>query len=192
MNIDKTEMLELAELIANSVVTALKKENLIGNVGNANELPEKVGKTAYQKTEQLLYNYTNFKKIIAERMVEIEEIKQYGVRKDMSVQEYVQKGGMPHGLVLEEESVEAAERRINTSIRPVVETIKLLDGSMSKLKSDPYYCIFELRYFEGRTQEYIALKLNCTQAAVSQNTSRLVRELSMWLFPSEVITEFMK
>ena len=71
MNIDKTEMLELAELIANSVVTALKKENLIGNVGNANELPEKVGKTAYQKTEQLLYNYTNFKKIIAERMVEI-------------------------------------------------------------------------------------------------------------------------
>lgn len=192
MNIDKTEMLELAELIASSVVTALKKENLVGNAASANEKPEKAEKTAYQKTEQLLYNYMNFKKIIAERMAEIEEIKQFGVRKDMSVQEYVQKGGMPHGLVLEEESVEAAVRRINTLIRPVVETIKLLDGSMSKLKSDPYYCILELRYFEGRTQEYIALKLNCTQAAVSQNKNRLVRELSMWLFPSEVITEFMK
>ena len=191
MNIDKTEMLELAELIANSVVTALKKENLIGNVGNANELPEKVGKTAYQKTEQLLYNYTNFKKIIAERMAEIDEIKQYGVRKDMSVQEYVQKGGMPHGLVLEEESVEAAVRNVQRSVQGTVQAVTLIDKCMASLKNDPYYCILELRYFEGRTQEYIALKLNCTQAAVSQNKSRLVRELSIRLFPDQVVNEFM-
>ena len=191
MNIDKTDMLELAELIASSVVTALKKENLVGNATSANEKPEKTEKTAYQKTEQLLYNYMNFKKIIAERMAEIEEIKQFGVRKDMSVQEYVQKGGMPHGLVLEEESVEAAVRNVQRSVRPVADAVNLIDNGMSKLKSDPYYNVIELLYFEGRTQEYIALKLNCTQAAVSQNKSRLVRELSMWLFPSKVISEYL-
>jgi DNA-directed RNA polymerase specialized sigma subunit len=185
---DKTELKELISLVVTETITALKNENFF----ETKDKVQRNEKSAYAKTETLLYNYTNFKKIIAERMVEIEEIKRYGVRKDMSVQEYVQKGGMPHGLVLEEESVEAAVRKINFSIKPVVETIRLLDDSMSKLKSDPYYCILEQRYFEGRTQEYIALKLNCTQAAVSQNKSRLVRELSMWLFPSEVITEFMK
>ena len=190
MNVDKTEMLELAELIASSVVTALKKENLVGNA-SANEKPERVGKSAYAKTEQLLYNYMNFKKIIAERMAEIEEIKQFGVRKDMSVQEYVQKGGMPHGLVLEEESVEAAVRNVQRSVQGTVQAVSLIDKCMTSLKNDPYYCILELRYFEGRTQEYIALKLNCTQAAVSQNKSRLVRELSIRLFPDQVVNEFM-
>lgn len=184
---DKTELKELISLVVTETITALKNENFF----ETKDKVQRNEKSAYAKTETLLYNYMNFKKIIAERMAEIEEIKQYGVRKDMSVQEYVQKGGMPHGLVLEEESVEAAVRNVQRSVQGTVQAVTLIDKCMASLKNDPYYCILELRYFEGRTQEYIALKLNCTQAAVSQNKSRLVRELSIRLFPDQVVNEFM-
>lgn len=37
--------------------------------------------TAFQKTEQLLYNYMNFKQVIADKQKAIEQIKQEGIQK---------------------------------------------------------------------------------------------------------------
>ena len=194
MNITKNEMLELAEMVATAVVEALEKKQAYTVVDKPDkpDRPEKRELTAYQKTEQLLYNYNNFKKIIAERMVEIEEIKQYGVRKDVSVQEYVQKGGMPHGLVLTEESVDAAVRTVQRSVQDTVQAVSLIDRCMESLKHDPYYKVLEMRYFEGRTQEDIALEFKCNQATIARNKSRLVKELSIRLFPNQVINEIMR
>ena len=194
MNITKNEMLELAEMVATAVVEALEKKQAYTVVDKPDkpDRPEKRELTAYQKTEQLLYNYNNFKKIIAERMVEIEEIKQYGVRKDVSVQEYVQKGGMPHGLVLTEESVDAAVRTVQRSVQDTVQAVSLIDRCMESLKHDPYYKVLEMRYFEGRTQEDIALEFKCNQATIARNKSRLVKELSIRLFPNQVVNEIMK
>lgn len=196
MNITKNEMLEFADMIATAVVDALEKKQA-GTVGTGvvvdkSDKTEKRELTAYQKTEQLLYNYNNFKKIIAERMCEIEEIKRYGVRKDMSVQEYVQKGGMPHGLVLEEESVDAAVRTVQRSVQDTVQAVALIDRCMESLRYDPYYKVLEMRYFEGRTQEDIALELKCNQATIARNKNRLVKELSVRLFPNQVVNEIMK
>lgn len=150
-------------------------------------------KTAYQKCEQLLYNYRGFKRIVEERMQEIEEIRKHGVPKKCGgVTEYVQKGGMPHGLVLEEESVEGAVQRIMCSVEGTVQVITLIDKCMAALKNDPYYRILEMRYFEGRTQEDIAFEFGCSQVTISNNKNRLVRELAMRLFPNQMIDEMMK
>lgn len=179
----KQEMLELADLIAQAVVKALG-----GAVPNANSKPEK---TAYQKTEQLLYNYNGFKKIVAERMQEIDDLRRYGVPKSCAVTEYVQKGGMPHGLVLEEESVEDAVRTVQRSVEGTIHAIALIDKCMAALKHDPYYRVLEMRYFEGRTQEDIATVFGCNQATIARNKSRLVKELAMRLFPDQVTQEMM-
>lgn len=183
MQIDKSEMTEFAELIAQAVVKILG-----GKAVNANSKPEK---TAYQKTEQLLYNYRGFKKIVAERMLEIEELRKYGVPKNHGVTEYINKGGMPHGIVLEEESVEDAVRIVQRSVDGTVHIINMIDKCMASLKSDPYYGILEMRYFEGRTQEDIADTFECNQATIARNKSRLVKELAMRLFPEQVAQEIM-
>lgn len=188
MQIDKQDKQELAELVATAVVNTLEKRGLIG--GNAE--PKPVGKTAYQKTEQLLYNYNGFKRIVAERQREIEEIRLYGVPKKCgAVGERVQNGNLPKGIVLEEETVEDAIRTVERSVQGTVQAISLIDKCLSALENDPYYPILEMRYFEGRTQEDIAVRLNCAQKTVSVNKARLVRELSMRLFPDQVVDEMM-
>lgn len=149
-------------------------------------------KTAYAKTEALLYNYRGFQRIVRERMAEIEEIKKYGVpKKGGAVVEYGSGGSVQRGLVLPEESVESAVCRIKASVQDTVQAIALIDKCMSQIASDPYYKILEMRYFEGRTQDDIALEFNCSQVTISKNKSRLVRELSMRLFPNQAVEEFM-
>lgn len=177
----REQMLEFAELVAQAVVKALE--------GKTPAAP-KQEKTAYQKTEQLLFNYMGFKRIVREKMEEIEDIKRFGVPKKCGgVTEFVQKGGLPRGLVLEEESVEDAVRNVERSVRETVQVIALIDKCMAALKHDPYYPILEMRYFEGRTQEDIAVTLGCNQATIARNKSRLVKELAMRLFPDQVAAE---
>ena len=176
----RQEMLELADLVAQAVVKAL----------GGNAPAPKQEKTAYQKTEQLLYNYVGLQKIVAERMQEIEEIRMYGVPKKCGgVSEYVSKGGMPRGLVLEEESVEDAVRNVQRSVQSTVQHLAQIDKCMAALKYDPYYKVLEMRYFEGRTQEDIAATFGCNQATIARNKSRLVKELAMRLFPDQVSDE---
>lgn len=185
----REQMIELAEIVAGAVVTALEKKGIISTTPvNPKDKP----KTAYQKTEQLLFNYMGLKRIVADRKREIEEIKTYGVpQKCGGVTEYVSKGGMPQGIVLPEETAENAIRRIEGSIHEVVKVIDLIDKSLYSLRNDPYYKIIELRYFEGRTQEDIALTLNCSQVTISNNKNRLIRELALRMFPNQVVTEYL-
>lgn len=195
MQINKQEMLEFADIVANAVVTGIKEAGILGNVGNGGT-PTKANKdkekTAYQRTEQLLYNYNGFLKIIKEREAEIAEIRKYGVPGTCGgVKEFVQKGGMPQGIVLPEESVASAVATVQASVEDIVQVVTLINNSMAALKTDPYYAILEMRYFEGRTQEDIALEFNCTQPNVSYHRSRLVKELALRLFPSQVVKEMM-
>jgi len=71
--LEKQQMLEFADIVAQAVVKAINSQN-VGKVQT-----QKQEKSAYQKTEQLLYNYNGFKRIIQERKLEIEELKLYGV-----------------------------------------------------------------------------------------------------------------
>lgn len=191
---NRDNMLELANLVATAVVDALEKKNVL-NCGNngTNSVAPKQEKTAYQKTEQLLYNYNSFKRIIKERMLEIETIRTYGVpTKSKSIVEYTPGGGSSPGIVLDEEIVEAAVRNVEASVHDTVEALALIDKCMVTLKADPYYEILEMRYFEGRTQEDIAEHFNCSQVTISKNKNRLVRELSLRIFPDQTISEMMK
>lgn len=187
MEIQKEELAGLIATVVKETITQL------GLTSGKVEAPEKKEKTAYQKTEQLLYNYNGFKRIVAERMEEIEDIRKYGVpKRGGAVIEYGgNTGGTPRGLVLPEETVESAIRSVQASVEDTVQAIALIDKCMAQLKSDPYYCILEMRYFEGRTQEDIAATLGCSQVTISKNKGRLVRELSMRLFPNQVVGELL-
>jgi DNA-directed RNA polymerase specialized sigma subunit len=187
MKLTKQDMLELAQMISTSVVTALKEHHLIGNT----PAEPKKEKSAYQKTEILLYNYNNLKKIVEDKYAEIEEIKKHGVpKKGEAVHTYCGSGSVS-GLVLPEESVESAVCRIQESVQETVQVISMIDRNMAAMRNDPYYKVLVMRYMEGRTQEDIAVELKCTQPNVAYHKSRLVKELAMRIFPSQVTQEMM-
>jgi DNA-directed RNA polymerase specialized sigma subunit len=184
MNLEKQELAELISTVVKETITQL-------GIGKAEDAAD-VGKaelSAYDKTEQLLLNYPNFKRIVQERMEEVEEIKRYGVPKKTSGFEYNPHGNVAKGIVLMEESVDAAVRTVQASVQGTVQAISLIDKGMAALKSDPYYAILEMRYINGYTQEAIALELGCSQKTISQNKDRLIRELAMRLFPDQVVRE---
>ena len=190
VTIDKECMVELAKIVSTAVVEALKDNNIIGS---AKAAPAKSEKTAYQKTEQLLYNYMGFKRIVQEKMDEIADLRRYGVpQKSGGMGERVQGGNLPSGIVLPEESVEAAVRSVQASVQGTVQVISMMDKCMAALQNDPYYDILPMRYFKGRTLEDIGVYLGYDHSTISRNKNRLVKELAMRLFPDEVVHEFMK
>lgn len=190
MQIDKQSILDIAEAVAISVVDALKREGIVGNGGKPRAAINE--KSAYSKTEALLYNYMGFKKIVAERRKEIDDLRRFGVPQSCgAITERVQNGNLPKGLMLPEESVESAVQRIERSVQGTVDAIALINRCMAALKNDPYYRILEMRYFEGRTQEDIAMEYGVSQVTISNNKSRLVRELAMRIFPNQVIDEML-
>ena len=186
MKLNQDELNEIISFVVAKTVDTLEERGLIHG--------KKDEKTAYQKTEQLLYNYRGFKRIVQERLQEIEDLKKFGVPgKSKSIVEYTPHGnGSVQGIVLGEESVQDAIASVQASVQSTVQVISKIDRCMAQLRNDPYYCILEMRYFEGRTQEDIALELKCAQQTVSKNKNRLVRELSMRLFPDQVAQEMLE
>jgi RNA polymerase sigma factor (sigma-70 family) len=169
---------KLATIIAEKVVEILKKSNLVKDNS----------KTAYQKTEQLLYHYKSFKKVIKERELEIETIKQYGVpQRSTSIVGYTPKTNSVPSMNLESDVVENAVRNVQASIYDTVQVIAMIDKAMDSLKQDPYFKILEMRYFDGITQEEIADHFGVSQVTISNNKNRLVRRLSIELFPSQAV-----
>jgi hypothetical protein len=183
--LEKQQMLEFAELVAQSVVKA------ISQIGNNKPPMPKQEKTAYQRTEQLLYAYNGLKKILEDRKNEIEEIRKYGVPSRAAGFEYSPHSNLPSGIVLEEERVEAAVRTVQASVQGIVDAINLIDKCMAALRSDPYYLVLPMRYFEGRTLEDIGVELGKDTATISRNKARLVKELSMRLLPDQYVSELM-
>ena len=181
----KSEMVEFAEIVADAVVKALGGKN-----ANANP---KVEKTAYQKCEQLLYNYNGFKRIVEECNQEIEDIKRYGVPQKSGTAggERVQSSNTIRGIILPEESVEMAVHTVRQRVQGTVDAIVLIDKCMAALRTDPYYKVLPMRYFDGRTLEDIGVELGKDTATISRNRVRLVKELSMRLFPDQFVSEIM-
>jgi hypothetical protein len=183
-------MEELAGIVASAVVGALKDSGL---VGQGAVQTKKSDKSAYAKTEMLLYNYLNFKKIVQDKLQEIEDLRKYGVpqKSAMSGGERVQSSRNVQGLMTTEESVEQAVSVVEASVAEVNRAIRSIDKALDKIKYEQYYKIIPLFYFDGCTLEDIGLQLNCDHSTISRNKSKLVRSMSLWLFPNDVVTEYM-
>ena len=191
MQMDEQTLHKFASMIAASVIEALESKGIVGNT-QPKDKPDR-SKSAYAKTEALLYHYNGFKRLVKERELEIETLRKCGVpKKSPSIVEYTSKSGVVHGITLEDDTVDIMIGNVQRSVEGTVQAISLIDKSMEALKDDPYYCILEMRYFEGRTQEDIADHLGCRQVTISKNKNRLVRELSMRLFPNQAITEMLE
>lgn len=214
MEITKQELINIVEIVVDATVKRLVDTGVIGANASASlesasasssasskPSARKRGKsasasserTAYQQTEALLFSYNNFKKIVAEKREEIDEIRKYGVpQRGSAVVQYSKDGKMPKGLVLDEERIEEAVKKIEKSMEMTVLTLDLIDKSMAAISTDPYFKVLEMRYFEGRTQEDISVAFKCTQQNISYNKNRLIRELSIKMFPDKVAREYLE
>lgn len=142
----------------------------------------------YQKTEQLLYNYMNFKDVIAEKEQHIDFIKEMGVQNRSKDITRFSNNNQFYSNDRAEEQIESLEYSIALTKR----YIKTIDNALLKIKDDPYYDLIKMRYFEGANREEIADYFGVDVATVSRNKSRLINTLKVHLFSDEVITDIFK
>jgi RNA polymerase sigma factor (sigma-70 family) len=195
MDFNREELTEIIKTVVESTINTLVDRGLLGKASaNASSKVQVKEKSAYSQTEALLFNYNNFRKIIRQKEQEIEDIRKYGVCEKGSVviQYGGNVGGKPRGIVLDEERVEEAIRTVQKSMETTVQALDMIDKNMAALKSDPYYRILEMRYFEERTQEDIAVEFNCTQQNIAHHKKRLIKELSIKFFPEKAVAELLQ
>lgn len=193
MGMNQKQMIQLAAYIAEAVVNALKDNGLVVNT-NPSSLEQPKMKSAYAKTEALLFNYKSFQKVVEEREQDIEDIRKHGVPESSVLNglERVQTSRTVHGIVLPQDAVEHAVQTVQSTVQQTSRVIKLIDKALEDLEDDPYYDVIPMRYFEGRTLEDIGVYFGVDHSTISRNKSRLVKELAVRLFPDEMALEMMQ
>lgn len=155
------------------------------------ELMKNSKQTAFQKTEQLLYNYMKFLQGIVEKQRHIECIRQAGIQKrSKSITSFT--GNHQLDVRTDNEKAEEQVETLENSIIITKRYIEIIDTAISKLGSDNYYDLIRLRYFEGKTREEIADYFSVDVATISRNKNRLINTLKIHLFSDEVICEIFK
>ena len=181
----KTVTKKEAEQLINDTVSKTVNELL------KQKMIKKSDMNTYQKTEQLLYNYNNFKEVVKDKQEMIEQIKQVGISKtSCSFLPMPQDTGFKY-IPSEQEKNDAAIAELESSIAVTSNFIKLIDNALKTIKSDPYYEVIEKCYFEGKKQ-YVVSKEWATpinETTVGRNKNRLVKKLSIYLFSDDVIKE---
>lgn len=198
----KVNMEHLAEMVADNVVNALLSKGLVNTQNLSCNAPEGStinltihhGKSAYEKTETLLNHYNAFKRVLANRDLEIDNLRKHGVpQESRSIVQYQgNRTVQTHGIRSVQETVDTAIRTVQDSVQTTVQMVAHIESSMALLKYDPYYKILEMQYFEGRTQEDIASYFKCSQVNISKNKKRLIEELSLIMFPDQAIKEMVQ
>lgn len=72
-----------------------------------------------------------------------------------------------------------------------VKLVQKVEEALDEIKSDPYYDIIPMFYFENETRESIAWTLESTVRTVARNKRRLVDDLKVKLFSDDCIREIL-
>lgn len=170
---------KMAKTAANEVVAELKK----------NKFMKESVVSPFQKTESVLYNYNNFKNAIEDKMKQIEFIGEIGLqRTSKSITSF----GTPGASIHVDTEVEKAEDKIQALAASIVLTnkfIEIIDAALDKIRNDDYFQIIELKYFQGKTREFMAEYFEVDVSTITRNKNRLINTLKIYLFSDDVVRE---
>lgn len=167
-----------SEKTAAAVVSELKRQGLMKDNKH----------TPFQKTEQLLYNYNNFKTAIEDKHEQVKTIQEEGLsRKSKSITSWG--GNQTLDTSTDAEKAEEKIQVIESSIVVTRKFISIIDSALQKISNDFYFDIIRLKYFEGKTGEHVAEHFDVDISTVSRNKNRLINQLKITLFSDEVIYE---
>lgn len=144
--------------------------------------------SAFMKTEKLLWNYNQFKKVIEKKQQEIDIIKAIGLS-DRSKSIVI----MSHNRTLDQrtpgEKAEDRVEEIQDSMVHLQGYIKAIDAALETISHDEYFELIELYYFEGKTREDVADYFEVDVATVSRHKKKLIDTMKIHLFPDDSIME---
>lgn len=171
-------------------MTEKEMQKLAGIVLNQLEQKEKremmSAQTIFRKTELLLKKYKNFKKRIRVLNQQLENVQ---LRKCVTFGEIRVEN---KEYLSEYEKIENKKIEIKKSIGMYEAVISLIEQGLESIKDDKYYSIIEMRYLDRVKIEEIAEKIGVDESTVKRNKNRLIDEISLVIFETEILKDIFK
>lgn len=165
-------------------------QKLAGIVLNQLEQKEKremmSAQTIFRKTELLLKKYKSFKKRIRVLNQQLENVQ---LRKCVTFGEIRVEN---KEYLSEYEKIENKKIEIKKSIGMYEAVISLIEQGLESIKDDKYYLIIEMRYLDRVKIEEIAEKIGVDESTVKRNKNRLIDEISLVIFETEILKDIFK
>ena len=168
------------KIIVNQVLNELKSKNLFNT-----------SKNSYTSTEKILYSFSALpvalnliNEEISKLQKELKDIKVQNVKSSTLVLNELE-GSYTYGN-------ETLETRISELKQIAAKTrsqIRIVNKALDMIKSEKYYKIIELYYFEGNTIPVVAEKLNVSTGTISDNKNKLINKLKVYIFPETFMKE---
>lgn len=146
-------------------------------------------KSAYQKTESLLYSYNDFLKAVKNREEEIKEIKEHGLRKHSN--SILPASNQQGRNLTDQEKADMLIAEIELSIAATKRCLNNIDRIMLELNEDPYYEPMKMKYMSKMTRIEISKVTGIPERTLSRGCSRLVRRIAVELFTDQMIKEIL-
>lgn len=147
----------------------------------------------FKKTEQILWTYPSFQQVIVDKLEQIDEVKEHGVRtKSRSILEYTEGGNQEQGLKLTEDAINDVVQDLQNDLQWLYKTLGKIDLALNVIVDDIHYPILQDYYFKGVTRNELASEWNVDVKTISRWKNRLVRKMAMYLFPKEAGTELLE
>lgn len=178
---------DIKDLISNAADTTA--DRLIKGLKKQRFLKDKK-LSAYQKTEQVLYNYNNFKETIKDKREQILEISSVGLKTRSKDITFYHSGGFTGGDDYDVK-IEEKIKSIEDSITLTERYIKTIDAALDKLRDDKYFDIIIMKYFQNTAVDAIAEYFDVDTSTINRNKNRLINQLKITLFSDEVIQEML-
>jgi DNA-directed RNA polymerase specialized sigma subunit len=171
-------MTELIKQAQSELMNELKKHKMLKPTKDS----------AFQKTEKLLCNYNQFKKVIEKKQQEIDIIKAIGLS-DRSKSIVI----LSHNKTLDQRTPgEKAEDRIEEIQASMVHLqgyIQAIEDALETISNNEYFELIELLYFEGKTREEVAEYFEVDVATISRHKKKMIDIIKIQLFPDDSIME---
>jgi len=183
----KAKKIDIRELIDNAAYTTADK--IIKELKKQRFLKES-NYTAYQKTEQILYNYNNFQDAIRDKKEQIKEITSFGLPAKSKSITFYHSGSFTNEETYDEKINERI-KSINDSIVLTEKYIKTIDCALEKIEHEKYFNIITMKYFENKTTDEIAEYYEVDETTINRNKKRLIDKLKITLFSDEALKEML-
>lgn len=139
----------------------------------------------YNKVELMLDYYNSFKKKI--KLLQ-EELNYVAVKKSVNY-DVVLAHNYEH--LSECEKIELKKEEIKSKILKYENVIDLVDLGLNGIKNDKYYELIKLKYLENYSAKDIIKKLEIDRSTYFRNKSRLLLEISNFIFPDEILKKIL-
>lgn len=170
-------------VVPDEIMAAIKQAVNEGLAAGRKEA--KLERTPYQRTEARLFALPALIRKVELDNEELTRIKDGGripeISKDLV---RFRRDGC---RVSPEEKLEAAIANLEATIAMDEHEIKVVNTALEQVAGDYYYPVICGRYIERVTEKELAEKLFCDERTIRRNRSRLVKELSVFLYGKEAI-----